>query len=129
MQDKRGTRYCAPEKNHHAKNSRKPKKRRDTGALLIEQLSALAGAGHNIKMIRERRWASISFSGVRHKILISRQPTSVAQDMSRSLAATITDHIFDLPGHFVADIVVDDRPEQDHSIIVEILTIIDPVAS
>jgi len=102
--------------------------RRDVGSLLAWQISALAGTDHDVNMIRERNWASITFSGIRHKMAISREVKTVADDAMSFLVETIANHEFDLPGHFVADILIDDQPGRDNSIIVEILTIIDPVA-
>lgn len=104
------------------------KRRKDVGSQLIEQIRALAGPNYDVKMVRERPWASITFSGTRHRVAISR---SMAGDtgLPPSFTGQIADHEFDLPGHFVADVLIDDREMHGEDIIAEILTIIDPVAA
>lgn len=97
------------------------------GALLIEQIAEIIGPDYSVALKRERPWASITFAGTRHSITLSRS----AQDETSLLlyfAKKLTRHEFDLPGFFVADVVIDDPGAQDDSVALEILTIDDPVA-
>lgn len=119
------------------------KRRRDVGALLVEQIGMLAGSGPTqksaqkptqkppttpvVRILRERPWASITFSGTRHHIGVSGlMPGDGA--LSADFATILAAHEFDLPGHFVADMLIDDDSARDR-IMIEILTIIDPVPS
>ena len=99
-------------------NSARKIRRTDVGSLLLEQISALVGPSH-VKMIRERPWASITFSGTRHYVTI-RQAVQESATLPPSFAEQLSEHEFDLPGHFVADMLFDEMT-------IEILTIIDPV--
>jgi len=101
--------------------------RRDVGMLLIEQISGIIGSDYTVTLERERLWASITFSGTRHSIAINR---SMQNEPNRLLAFAekVATHKFDLPVHFVADVLVTDLGAQGDSMALEILTIIDPVA-
>ncbi|HEY9090426.1 hypothetical protein [Parasphingorhabdus sp.] len=107
------------QKNGHNPRSAQKIHRKDVGSLLIEEIRALAGPSHDVQMVRERPWASITFSGIRHSLLISQAKGGEAT-LPPSFADQIAEHEFDLPGHFVADILVD-------GMTIEILSIIDPV--
>ena len=100
-------------------NSARKIRRTDVGSLLLEQISALVGPAHDVKMIRQRPWASITFSGTRHYVTI-RQAEQESATLPPSFAEQLSEHEFDLPGHFVADMLFDEMT-------IEILTIIDPV--
>lgn len=69
---------------------------------------------------RERPWASITFSGARHWILL-RVPKEEAERLARDLPEA------DLPivGHIVADLVImNQRPEADSTLLtLEALTV------
>lgn len=101
--------------------------RRHVGMLLIEQIAGILGSSYAVTLERERQWASITFSGTRHSIVINR---SAQTERGRLLpfAEKVAAHGFDLPGHFVADVMVADLGAQEDSMTLEILTIIDPVA-
>ena len=92
---------------------------KDVGALLIDQIGVMMGPDYAVTMARERPWASITFSGTRHSIVVGGLP---------SFAEKLAEQEFILPGHFVADLLVAGRNAQDGSIKIEILTIIDPLA-
>ncbi len=116
---------------HEPSGSRKLliKQRSDIGVLLVDQIQSRIGSDYRVKIIRERPWASITFSGTRHNISIT---GSVSDDTCflPSFAAELQEHNFDLPGHFVADLVanIPCMPPPDH-LALEILTIKDHVAS
>ena len=99
-------------------------KAKDVGALLVEQLETLCGPGCLAKLCRERPWASITFSGARHSVELEwhddRQAAQVKQ-----LESLLHNHEFDLPGHFVADLLVKNL---GNPMTIDILTIIDPIA-
>lgn len=103
-------------------------RRKDVGALLIEQIAEIIGPDYAVTLERERLWASITFSGTRHSIAVSR---SVADEtgLLLSFAEKLAGHEFDLPGYFVADVLLDDLGAQGDAMALEILTIIDPVTS
>ncbi len=115
-----------PDRAHHKRKGSK-NARRDVGALLIEQIAGIMGSDYTVMLERERLWASITFSGTRHSIAINR---SMQSEPSRLLvfAEKVGTHAFDLPGHFVADVMVTDLGARGDSMALEILTIIDPVA-
>lgn len=102
--------------------------RKDVGLLLVEKIRAIVGPGYSVTMVRERPWASITFSGTRHGIVISRLAQG-EMDLLLSCAEKLAGYDFDLPSHFVADVLVDDLTAQGDAIALEILTISDPVAS
>tara|TARA_R110000772_G_scaffold40132_21_gene94042 strand:+ start:4713 stop:5048 length:336 start_codon:yes stop_codon:yes gene_type:complete len=101
---------------------------KDVGALLIDQIGVMMGPDYAVTMARERPWASITFSGTRHSIVVG----GLRQDdigVSPLFAEKLAEQEFILPGHFVADLLVAGRNARDGSIKIEILTIIDPLAS
>ncbi|ATW03574.1 hypothetical protein [Sphingorhabdus sp. YGSMI21] len=107
-----------------AEHARRRARLRDPGALLTRQMAALAGDHARVTLKRERPWASITFSGTRHYFAVEGDGAVEPAEMQR-LAATLPDHEFLIPGHFVADILVTDH--SDKRLLVEALSIIDPV--
>lgn len=98
--------------------------RRDPGALLARQIAALAGNRAEVRLKRERSWASITFSGTRRCFAI--EWTDVAEPGEvETLARALPDHEFSIPGHFVADILVTDQSAT--RLLIELLSIIDPL--
>lgn len=104
-----------------------PGKSGDVGAMLVGQLEMLAGPDVRILLKKEKSWASITFSGTRHYLIINAAGNGGAQSMNR-LIKHLPKQAFDLPGHFVADLLIRDHEPDDQEIRVDILTIIDPVA-
>ncbi len=102
------------------------KSAQDIGSLLVEQVQLLAGPGYAVTLTRERRWASITFSGTRHRLAVQ-ATTPTPADMSAALENKLATHEFDLSGHFVADLLVQHDDADDGSFTLEILTIVDPV--
>lgn len=104
----------------------KKKSVKDMGPLLVEQIQSLLGPGHQVVLKRERPWASITFSGTRHTIVID---ASVGPDhgVAVSIGDRLARHEFDLPSHFVADLLVRNADQTAGRIMLEILTIVDPL--
>jgi hypothetical protein len=65
-------------------------------------------------------WASITFEGERHSIVLRLPP-----EQADMLCAGLAERVFTLPGHLVADISAarHDDPGQASSVVVEALTI------
>jgi hypothetical protein len=97
----------------------------DVGEILILQIQGLTGPDIKIARKRERPWASITFSGTRHYIEISPASGRI-EHAADQFIKKLPSHEFELPGHFVADLLVRDHAPQDSAIIVEVLTIHDP---
>lgn len=103
---------------------------RDAGYAVADQIATLAGPGLAVALKREKPWASVTFSGTRHYIEI-RADDGQSEQISRAilgiLARDLPDHEFDLPSRFVADLLVRDDQSSAACLVIEILTIIDPV--
>lgn len=92
---------------------------------LEEQLQALVGLDYQVRIIRERPWASITFSGVRYRFFI----TPLWKDgpaLSQTCAVRLLSHSYDLQSHFVADLVIERPDDADRRVVIEILAINDP---
>ncbi len=105
--------------------ARKPK---DVTDQLTDQIQTLVGLDYQVRILRERPWASITFSGVRCRFAIVplwRGGLAISQ----SCSAHLLRYPYDLHGHFVADLVIE-QPNDDRyqTVIMEILVIDDPVA-
>ena len=97
---------------------------RDPGILLAEQIQMLLGDMAAVKLKNEKPWASITFSGTRHAICIEADSRNDFHELTRMLER-LPRHEFDIPGRFVADLIVASR--SDTGAVIEALTIIDPV--
>ena len=98
--------------------------RRDPGAMIVSQLEALSGARATVTLNRERPWASITFAGTRYSLAIVSADGAEPETM-QALAQALPNHEFAIPGHFLADILITEQT--DFRLLVEILSIIDPV--
>lgn len=98
--------------------------RQDAGSLLAGQIGAMTGDRASVTLKRERPWASITFAGTRHSLVVDWPGATGPGDME-NLAKALPDHEFAIPGHFVADILVLEQSES--RLVVEALSIIDPV--
>ncbi|MET0365001.1 MAG: hypothetical protein ABW169_10135 [Sphingobium sp.] len=80
--------------------------RRDCHGRLIAAL--IERAGHDSKMIDDALtpWASATFVGARHKLTLLLTGED-ADSRATALAAALVDAEFTIPGHLVADLVVD----------------------
>lgn len=78
---------------------------RSPGDRLRDALLALAAGRAQMLLHEELPWASITFSGVRHRfILLLSGDEAVAA--GENLIAELAEHEFTLPGHFAADAAV-----------------------
>ncbi len=100
------------------------KSAQDAGSILVDQVQLLIGPEYQVVLTRERRWASITFSGTRHSLVVE-ATRPVCTDMSAALENRLAAHEFDLSGRFVADLLVQRGKASDGSFTLEILTIID----
>ncbi|MEL6875883.1 MAG: hypothetical protein AAGM33_10440 [Pseudomonadota bacterium] len=94
---------------------------------LVAGLRDLVHPECQIRLVRQRPWASITFSGTRYcfDLDLSERPD---EDVFTKAEKTLADHEFNLDGHFVADLLVrPTSPEAGQFCQVEILAIIDPV--
>ncbi|MEP2101283.1 MAG: hypothetical protein ABJP02_01515 [Parasphingorhabdus sp.] len=103
------------------------KKPKDVTDQLTEQMQMLVGLDYQVRMLRERPWASITFSGLRCQFAIVPLWRG-GRAISQSCGARLLHYPYDLHGYFVADLVIE-RPAdgRDQTVIVEILAIDDPV--
>lgn len=100
-----------------------------TAVRLIRQLIELLGPGAELVRAHEREWASATFSGARHSLLL-RLPVIGQAAPVPVVIATLPEHEFDLDRQIVADCTTALQPrEQDGSgqwwepLLVEILTV------
>jgi len=74
-------------------------------ARLLRALLALAGHHASLIEHRERSWASVTFSGARHTVVLRFTGWEACDDGER-LVAALPDHAFTIPGLLVADATV-----------------------
>lgn len=85
-----------------------PRQRRvGTGLAPRVVRSVLALAGRSAQLIdhRERPWASVTFSGARHTVVLRYTGWEACED-GEALIAALPDHEFTVPGALVADVTV-----------------------
>lgn len=95
-----------PRSQHPAPARPRP---RDPQARLIRHLLALAGPEASLHMASERPWASATFVGIQHNLTLQIEETGAdtASTYATRLADTLPEAEFHIPGHIVADAVVD----------------------
>ncbi|ANU08331.1 hypothetical protein [Paraurantiacibacter namhicola] len=86
--------------------------RRSAGERLREALIFLAGNRARVESHTERSWASITFAGTRHRLVLVFEGAE-ACEAGESFIAFLPDHEFAIPGQLVADAAV---VEVDHTI-------------
>ena len=91
------------------------------GSAIAIQIKALTRGHACVQLQGECNWASITFSGIRYCFSIEWPDAAALQE----LVQILPEHEFVIPGYFVADILIRDR--SDSRLLVEILTIIDPL--
>lgn len=99
---------------------------RDPLPRLLAQLVARAGEPVTVERATSRPWASALFEGRRHVVAL--RLTGVdARERRVRFAAGLEETEWTLPGHFVADICIDDQRStpQDEWIELSVLTIED----
>jgi len=69
---------------------------------LLTALFDLAGREAELLRHSERNWASATFAGTRHTVVLAFNGT-VAIDAAEALIAALPDHEFAIPGQLVAD--------------------------
>lgn len=79
--------------------------RRSPGERLLAALSELAMGKAKIISHAESGWASITFSGTRHKVVLEFSGAE-AVEMGECFIAFLPEHEFTLPGQLVADAAV-----------------------
>ncbi|MEO9634184.1 MAG: hypothetical protein ABJF89_05480 [Parasphingorhabdus sp.] len=92
--------------------------------ILATQIGALTGDLAKVSLVRERAWASITFTGIRYSYAVD-WPEIPQLGVLRNFATALLNTEFAIPGYFVADIIATEQSE-DHMLI-EALSIIDPV--
>ncbi len=98
--------------------------RQAPGSMIASQIKTLAGGKASVHLKRERTWASVTFSGIRHCFAIEWTDAADAAAV-QELARLLPDHEFAVPGYFIADLVIMDQSES--RLLVETLCIVDPV--
>nr|WP_298897459.1 hypothetical protein [uncultured Altererythrobacter sp.] len=85
--------------------------RRTVGDRLLEALMALAEAQASLLSHNQKPWASITFTGSRHEVMLDFEGSEAVAAGERFIAA-LPDHEFSIPGQLVADATVS---EVNHS--------------
>lgn len=85
--------------------------RRDPHTRVIAQLLELAGPESSVIATSVRPWASATFTGARHKIVL-RFSGDDQEHSVRRFAMHLPDFEFTIAGHIVADACVDDQKTQ-----------------
>lgn len=78
------------------------RQRRSVSDRVREALDELCGSRGNIVTHREKAWASITFAGTRHEIMITFDDETAIQ-AGETFIATLPDHEFAIPGQLVAE--------------------------
>ena len=72
---------------------------------LLSAVMGLAGSGAELLRHAEQPWASVTFSGSRHKIALAFTGDEAAE-MGEAFIAALPEHEFDVPRQIVADAAV-----------------------
>lgn len=86
--------------------------RRTPAIRLREQLLELAGGHAAIVSHEEKAWASVTFAGTRHRLLLAFEGAE-AVEAGECFIAFLPEHEFAIPGQLVADAAV---TEVDHNL-------------
>ena len=95
------------------RKARRFRPRRSTGDRLREALLALAEAQASLLTHEEKAWASITFSGTRHELMLDFDGPQAVAAGERFIAA-LPDHEFAIPGQLVADASVSEVSHMLH---------------
>ncbi len=90
------------ERKSQPEASRSPRVRISSGERLLRAVTALAGTHAELMSHTESPWASVTFSGTRHTILL-RYEGWEACDEAEALIAALPEHEFEIPKTLVAD--------------------------
>lgn len=88
-----------------AANAPAPRQRLTSGEKLLRSVLGLAGPHATLVSQRETPWASITFSGARHSIVLAFHGWEACDD-AENLIVELPDHDFTIPGVLVADATV-----------------------
>lgn len=80
----------------------RPRSRRSTGERLEEALITLSGGLGKVTIHREMPWASVTFSGTRHRVTLCYTGQSEVE-AGEFMLAEVEEHEFRIPGQLVAD--------------------------
>lgn len=72
---------------------------------VVEAVMALADGHGGVTEHRAKNWASITFQGQRHKLVMDFEGVA-AVEAGEVLIARLPDHEFEIPGQLVADAVI-----------------------
>ncbi|MGD9665168.1 MAG: hypothetical protein AB7U34_08200 [Novosphingobium sp.] len=81
------------------------RRRRTTGEKLRDALCALTSGLGQIESHKERNWASITFAGTRHSIVMTFEGCE-AVDAGEHFIDALPEHEFAIPGQLVADAAI-----------------------
>jgi len=82
-----------------------PRQRLNTGERLLRAILAFAGPNATLVSQREAPWASITFSGARHSIVLAFHGWEACDD-AENLIVALPDHEFTIPNVLVAEATV-----------------------
>lgn len=85
--------------------------RRDPHTRVIAQLLELTGPESSVIATTSRPWASATFTGARHNVLV-RMKGEDRHDKAKWLGKALPEAEFRIPGHIVADACVESRQER-----------------
>jgi len=85
--------------------ARRYRPRRSLGDRVQEALLVLANAKAQLITHEEHSWASITFTGTRHEIMLDFDG-STAVEAGEEFVAALPDHEFAIPGQLVADATI-----------------------
>lgn len=88
------------------------RRRRSPGERLLEALADLAQGKATVLAHTESAWASVTFAGTRHRVVLEFRGAE-AVEAGECLIAFLPEHEFTLPGQLVADAAV---VEVDHQL-------------
>ncbi|MEO8724063.1 MAG: hypothetical protein ABI395_11205 [Sphingobium sp.] len=83
--------------------------RRDPHARLIAQLLTLGGEAATVLEAQSRPWASATFVGAQHFVLVEFTESARDSPKAQAFADAFAEAEFAIPGHIVADATVDSR--------------------
>lgn len=72
---------------------------------IVDEVLALADGHGTVAEHRAKPWASITFQGARHKLVLDFEGAA-AVEAGEDLIARLPDHEFEIPGQLVADAAI-----------------------
>ena len=93
------------ERKSRPETRKPPRVRISPGERMLRAVTALAGPSAELMSHTERPWASVTFAGTRHTIVL-RYEGWEACDEAEKLIAVLPEHEFEIPRTLVADATV-----------------------